>query len=383
MLIIRKDSSLPFIKIKTPVQASRKTAHNKEVLNWLFELLCINIYIERSKFKEETLLGNYFMKHYVITGGAGFIGSNLVKALLFQYPGIRITCIDNYDPFYSIKLKQHHIKGFKNSPGFHFLNLDIAVTSISSLCNLITEPVDAIIHLAAKAGVRPSILNPLAYQHTNIIGTQLILDFAKEKGVKQFVFASSSSVYGVNNHFPWKEDEQLLPISPYAMTKLAGEMMGHVYSHLFGIRFIALRFFTVHGPGQRPDLAIHKFVKALDHGRPISMYGDGSTSRDYTFIDDIVSGVISSIDYNKSLFEIFNLGNNYSISLKELIQTIEEVTGKKAMIERLPEQSGDVSKTFADISKAKELLMYNPQTKLKEGIKKFYDWFKLNEDILI
>ena len=323
------------------------------------------------------------MKHYVITGGAGFIGSNLVKALLIQNTGIKITCIDNFDPFYSIVIKQNNIKEFNNNGGFRLLNLDIAETSVATLCNLVTEPVDAIIHLAAKAGVRPSILNPVAYQHTNILGTQLMLDFAKQKDIKQFVFASSSSVYGVNNHFPWKEDEQLLPISPYAMTKLAGEMLGHVYSHLYGIRFIALRFFTVFGPGQRPDLAIHKFVKALHMGQPISMYGDGSTSRDYTYIDDIVNGVISSIDYNKSQFEILNLGNNYSISLKELINTIEEVTGKKATIEQLTEQSGDVSKTFADISKAKELLQYNPQTKLEEGIKKFYNWFKKNEEILI
>ena len=323
------------------------------------------------------------MKHYVITGGAGFIGSNLVKALLIQNTGIKITCIDNFDPFYSIVIKQNNIKEFNNNGGFRLLNLDIAETSVATLCNLVTEPVDAIIHLAAKAGVRPSILNPVAYQHTNILGTQLMLDFAKQKDIKQFVFASSSSVYGVNNHFPWKEDEQLLPISPYAMTKLAGEMLGHVYSHLYEIRFIALRFFTVFGPGQRPDLAIHKFVKALHMGQPISMYGDGSTSRDYTYIDDIVNGVISSIDYNKSQFEILNLGNNYSISLKELINTIEEVTGKKATIEQLPEQSGDVSKTFADISKAKELLQYNPQTKLEEGIKKFYNWFKKNEEILI
>ena len=323
------------------------------------------------------------MKHYVITGGAGFIGSNLVKALLIQNTGIKITCIDNFDPFYSIVIKQNNIKEFNNNGGFRLLNLDIAETSVATLCNLVTEPVDAIIHLAAKAGVRPSILNPVAYQHTNILGTQLMLDFAKQKDIKQFVFASSSSVYGVNYHFPWKEDEQLLPISPYAMTKLAGEMLGHVYSHLYGIRFIALRFFTVFGPGQRPDLAIHKFVKALHMGQPISMYGDGSTSRDYTYIDDIVNGVISSIDYNKSQFEILNLGNNYSISLKELINTIEEVTGKKATIEQLPEQSGDVSKTFADISKAKELLHYNPQTKLEDGINKFYNWFKKNEEILI
>ena len=210
-----------------------------------------------------------------------------------------------------------------------------------------------------------------------------MLDFAKEKNIKQFVFASSSSVYGVNDHFPWKEDEQLLPISPYAMTKLAGEMLGHVYSKLYGIRFIALRFFTVYGPSQRPDLAIHKFTKAILTGEPITMYGDGSTSRDYTFVDDTVQGIMAAMQYDKSDFEIINLGNNYSISLKELITCNRRMTGKKAIIEQLPEQPGDVPKTFADITKAKQLLGYNPQTNLKDGLKKFYDWFRENEELLM
>jgi UDP-glucuronate 4-epimerase len=242
--------------------------------------------------------------------------------------------------------------------------------------------VDVIVHMAAKAGVRPSILDPLAYQQTNVIGMQQLLEFAKVKEVKQFVFASSSSVYGINDHYPWKEDEQLMPISPYAMTKLAGEMLGHVYSKLYGIRFIALRFFTVYGPAQRPDLAIHKFTKAILKGEPVTMYGDGGTSRDYTFVDDVVQGVMAAMHYDKSRFEIINLGNNYTVSLRELIASIEEVTGKKATIEQLPEQPGDVSKTFADITKAKQLLGYNPQTNLKDGLKKFYDWFRENEELL-
>jgi UDP-glucuronate 4-epimerase len=223
----------------------------------------------------------------------------------------------------------------------------------------------------------------LAYQQTNVIGTQHLLEFAKEKNIKQFVFASSSSVYGINNHFPWKENEQLMPISPYAMTKLAGEMLGHVYSKLYDIRFIALRLFTVYGPSQRPDLAIHKFTRAILEGKPITMYGDGSTSRDYSFVDDIVQGIIASMNYDKTGFEIINLGNNYSVSLKELIASVEEVIGKKAIIELLPEQPGDVSKTFADISKARQLIGYNPQTNLKEGLKKFYDWFLQNEELLM
>lgn len=321
--------------------------------------------------------------HILVTGGAGFIGSNLIRQLFQNNPGVRITCIDNFDTFYSADLKQFNIRDFKINPDFHFLYNDIAVTSAEELCELIPETVDVIVHIAAKAGVRPSIQNPLAYQQTNIIGLQNMLDFAKEKNIKQFVFASSSSVYGVNDHYPWKEDELLLPISPYAMTKLSGEMLGHVYSKLFGIRFIVLRFFTVYGPAQRPDLAIHKFTKAVLKGEPITMYGDGSSSRDYTYVDDTVQGIIAAMQYDKSGFEVINLGNNYSISLKELISVIEEVIGKKAIIEKYPEQPGDVQKTYADITKAKELLGYIPQTKLKDGLKKFYDWFIENEELLM
>ena len=324
-----------------------------------------------------------FMKHYLVTGGAGFIGSNLIKALFEREPGIKITCIDNFDPFYSADLKQFNIRDFKANPDFTFLYYDLGLTSAKELASLIEEPVDVIVHIAAKAGVRPSIKNPLAYQQANVIGLQNLLDFANNTGVKQFVFASSSSVYGINDHFPWKEDEQLLPISPYAMTKLAGEMLGHVYSRIFGIRFIALRFFTVYGPSQRPDLAIHKFTKAILKGESITMYGDGTTSRDYTFVDDIVQGVMAAINYDKSNFEIINLGNNYSISLKELIASLEELTGKKAIIEQYPEQPGDVPKTFADISKAKSLLGYDPKISLKDGLKKFYDWFIANQELLM
>ncbi len=322
------------------------------------------------------------MKHYVVTGGAGFIGSNLIRTLLQLNAGIKITCIDNFDTFYSPEIKQLNIRDFKGNADFHFLELDISTTSPEQLAKHIIEPVDAIIHIAAKAGVRPSILDPMAYQQVNVVGTQNLLDFAQQRNIQQFVFASSSSVYGVNDHYPWGEDEQLMPISPYASTKQAGEMLGHVYSKVHGIRFIALRFFTVYGPAQRPDLAIHKFIKAILAGESITMYGDGSTSRDYTFIDDIVQGIIAAIDYKETGYEIINLGNNYSIPLSELIKAIEEVTGKAAIIEQLPEQAGDVRKTFADISKAKRLLQYNPQTELKEGLQKFYDWFLENKSLL-
>ena len=323
------------------------------------------------------------MKHYLITGGAGFIGSHLIRSLFEKEPDIKITCIDNFDPFYSADLKQLNISEFKNNPSFKFLLNDLANTPSVELIELIEEPVDVILHMAAKAGVRPSILNPLAYQRSNVIGLQHLLDFAKKNSIKQFVFASSSSVYGINDHFPWKENEQLLPISPYAMTKLAGELLGHVYSRLYDIRFIALRLFTVYGPGQRPDLAIHKFTKAILNGEPLTMYGNGSTSRDYTYVDDIIQGIFAAVKYDKTNFEIINLGNNYSVSLTELIAAIEETMGGKAVIERMPEQPGDVPKTFADISKAKKLLGYNPKTDLKEGLKRFYDWFILNKEILI
>ena len=321
--------------------------------------------------------------HIVVTGGAGFIGSNLIRTLFRENPGVIITCIDNLDPFYSVDIKKFNILEYIDNPDFIFLSNDLAYTSAEKLVTLIPGKIDVIVHIAAKAGVRPSIQKPLAYQESNVIGLQNMLDFAKEKEVKQFVFASSSSVYGVNDHYPWKENEQLMPISPYAMTKLSGEMLGHVYSKLFGIRFIALRFFTVYGPGQRPDLAIHKFTKAILKGEPITMYGDGSTSRDYTFVEDTVQGIMAAMYYSQSNFEIINLGNNYTVSLRDLVKAIEELIGKKAAIEQHPDQPGDVPKTFADISKAKELLGYNPQTQLKEGLKKFYEWFIQNKELLM
>lgn len=323
-----------------------------------------------------------YKKHYLITGGAGFIGNHLIRALL-KDETIRITIIDNFDPFYPRQIKLLNTEGFEKYQRILFLDRNLEDLSSFELQKILPQKVDVIIHLAAKAGVRPSINNPLAYQRTNVLGTQMLLDFAKDSGVKQFVFASSSSVYGINENLPWKEDEQLQPISPYAMTKLAGEMAGHVFSKLYGIRFIALRFFTVYGPSQRPDLAIHKFVKAILKDRPITMYGNGSTSRDYTYVDDIVQGIFSAVHYDQSSFEIINIGNNYAVSLKALIQNIEEAIGKKARIEQVEEQAGDVPSTFADISKAKSLLNYQPQTQLKDGLKIFYNWFKKNENILL
>ena len=313
--------------------------------------------------------------HFLVTGGAGFIGHHLIAALYAKYPGVHITCVDNFDPFYDSTIKEKNLQPYLNKPGFCLLRIDLGQTTFSDLQTLIPEPVDAILHLAAKAGVRPSILDPLAYQQANVIGTQNLLEFARHRHIKQFIFASSSSVYGINDHFPWREEEKLLPISPYASTKLAGEQLGHVYSTLFGIRFIALRFFTVYGPGQRPDLAIHKFTKAILKGESLTIYGDGSTSRDYTYVADIVQGVLAALEYQGSSYEVMNLGNHYSVPLIELIRSIEKATGRSAQLVYGPEQPGDVPKTYADISKAQNLLGYDPHTMLEEGLTAFVDWY--------
>ena len=313
-------------------------------------------------------------KRILITGAAGFIGSNLINRLL-QSGIYQLVGLDNFDNFYSRQQKEKNLAPFISHPDFHFFEGDI--------CNmddlLALGDFDVIIHLAAKAGVRPSILNPILYQQVNVDGTQNLLEFARQKNIKQFVFASSSSVYGINENIPWNEDEKLKPISPYASTKLSCEMLGHVYSHLYGIRFLALRFFTVYGPAQRPDLAIHKFFKAISEGNPIPVFGDGSSSRDYTFVEDTIQGIEAAITYDQSDFEIINLGNHQTVTLSELITAIEMISGKKAMIDRQPEQAGDVPKTYADISKAKRLLNYQPDTSLEKGLISFYEWYLTNQ----
>lgn len=310
--------------------------------------------------------------HILVTGGAGFIGSHLVEKLLDE--NHRVTVIDNFDDFYPKAVKEKNISGFLGHPQLTMHTLDIC--DAAGLERQLTEHYDAIIHIAAKAGVRPSIANPVLYQKVNVEGTQNLLEFARRKNIKQFVFASSSSVYGINPNVPWKEsDGQLHPISPYASTKISGELLGHVYSHLFGIRFIALRFFTVFGPRQRPDLAIHLFAKKIMQGEPIQFFGDGSTRRDYTYVGDIVNGVYNALHYTKSNYEIFNLGNHQTVSLKEMLQGIENTFGKKAIINAMPEQPGDVPLTFADISKSQQLLDYHPHTRFEKGLEHFRDWY--------
>jgi len=310
--------------------------------------------------------------HYLVTGGAGFIGSHLTESLLAD--GHQVTIIDNLDPFYDPAVKRQNIAKIVDHPNFTWLQTDIRDLHAA---DHVASPVHAIIHIAAKAGVRPSIADPIGYYDTNVKGTLHLLEFAKTCNIEQFVFASSSSVYGINPEVPWKEDtENLQPISPYASTKLACEGLGHVYSKLYDIRFIALRFFTVYGPRQRPDLAIHKFAKMILAGESIPFFGDGSTRRDYTYIEDILSGIRAAIHYTDSPFEILNLGNDRTISLAEMVQTIEQALGKKAIIDQHPEQPGDVPQTWADISKTTKLLGYQPQTTFQEGVEKFAQWLK-------
>lgn len=311
------------------------------------------------------------MKRVLVTGGAGFIGSHLVEALLAENTW-QVDILDNFDPFYELAIKEGNVAQLEH-PQCRLIRGDITDTTL--LDNL--SDYDVIVHLAAKAGVRPSLADPVGYQHANVEGTQTLLEFAKARDIKQFVFASSSSVYGVNPAVPWQEDDAVLrPISPYASTKVSGELLGHVYSHLYGIRFVALRFFTVYGPRQRPDLAIHKFARLMAAGQPISMYGDGSSRRDYTFVADTVQGVRAAMDFTGDLFSVINLGNNQTVSLTEMIAALEDALRIKANINHEPDQPGDVPQTWADISRAKALLGYDPQTPFTKGLAIFAEWFQ-------
>lgn len=313
----------------------------------------------------------------VVTGCAGFIGSHLCERLLEL--NIKVLGIDNFDPFYAENLKRKNIFNILNNENFIFLEADL--TKIETW-NEVKKHIDieGVIHLAAKAGVLPSLENPSSYIDTNIIGTQKVLDYLKETGIKKLVFASSSSVYGNNEKIPFSEIDRVdNPISPYAFTKKSNELQIHTWHHLYKIDAICLRFFTVFGPRQRPDLAIRKFVQKIENNEPIEMYGDGSTARDYTFIKDTVSGIISSWNYvneNSNVYEIINLGNKNPVPLKVLISTLYEILEKKPNVKETPMKPGDVNITFADISKAQKLLNYNPQTSLKEGLMEFVKWYK-------
>ena len=314
------------------------------------------------------------MKNILLTGGAGFIGSTLTEELLKQ--GNQVTVIDNFSDFYDTNVKETNILPFLKNPNFRLIRLDI--TNLEDLFNKVGKH-DVIVHLAAKAGVRPSIDDPIGYEEVNVKGTINLLEFAKHHNIKQFVFASSSSVYGTNPEVPWIEDSKIeYIISPYAGTKRSAEIQGQIYSHLYGIRFIALRLFTVFGPKQRPDLAIHKFAKLILRNQPIVLFGNGSTLRDYTFVDDIVGAFITAISYDQSMYEIINIGNNKPISLIDLVRALEEVFEVKAKLVFEEEQPGDVPVTYANIEKAKELLNYSPKTSVKEGLLHFKTWIKNN-----
>jgi UDP-glucuronate 4-epimerase len=307
----------------------------------------------------------------LVTGAAGFIGSHLVDRLLRD--GWEVTGVDNFDDFYAPTLKRANVAEHLTHPAYSFVETDIR--DPDAMATRLTRHYDAVVHLAAKAGVRPSIANPILYQDVNVRGTQNLLEFARTREVPQFVFASSSSVYGMNPNVPWREDDHVLrPISPYASTKVSGELLGHVYSHLYGMRFIALRFFTVYGPRQRPDLAIRKFARLIMNGEPLPLYGDGSSRRDYTYIDDIVDGIVAAIRYSATRYEVINLGNNNAVTLRELVREMEAVFGVPASLTLLPDQVGDVPQTWASVAKARALLGYEPRTPLRVGLERFASW---------
>ena len=307
----------------------------------------------------------------LVTGGAGFIGSHLVEKLLAS--GHEVVILDDFNDFYDPQTKHANVAGLARDVTVYHVDL----RDTESVRNLFhREKVDAIAHLAARAGVRPSIQQPRLYYDTNVTGTLLLLEAARVTGVERFVFASSSSVYGASKRIPFSEDEHLKQtLSPYAATKIAGEFLCSTYSHLYNLRVVALRYFTVYGPRQRPDLAIHQFTRRIYAGQPIDQFGDGSTRRDYTYIDDVIQGTMAALQYEGSLFDIFNLGENDTIQLKDLIAAIENALGKKAKINQLPEQPGDMPLTCADISKARKLLCYKPTTRLSDGLPRFIEWF--------
>jgi UDP-glucuronate 4-epimerase len=311
----------------------------------------------------------------LVTGGAGFIGSHLAEKLLAA--GHEVAILDDFNDFYDPQIKHANIAAIAKDVAVHHIDL----RDNASVRNLFQrEKFEAIAHLAARAGVRPSIQHPQLYYDTNVSGTLHLLEAARAIGVERFIFASSSSVYGISKTVPFSEDQHLTQtISPYAATKIAGEVLCSTYSHLYQMRVVALRYFTVYGPRQRPDLAIHQFTRRIYAGQPIDQFGDGTTRRDYTYIDDVIQGTIAALNYDGPLFDIFNLGESETIQLKDLIAAIENALGKKAKINRLPEQPGDMPLTCADISKARKLLGYNPTTRLSDGLPRFMEWFLRNQ----
>jgi UDP-glucuronate 4-epimerase len=315
------------------------------------------------------------MKSILITGGAGFIGSHLVDRLLTTKQW-QVTVVDDFNNFYEPEIKRRNIRFHLADPLYRLAEADIR--DRAALENVFSgQKFDCIVHLAARAGVRPSLSQPQLYAETNINGTLNLLELARTNSIRQFVFGSSSSVYGINAKVPFSEDDSIRkPISPYAATKGAGELLCHTYSHLYGLRCVCLRFFTVYGPRQRPDLAIHKFAHLISRGQPIPVFGDGTTRRDYTYINDIIAGVVAAIEYQTSDYEVINLGESRTVELRELISLLEKELDAHAFIDRQPLQPGDVPQTYADISKARRLLGYDPQTQVEDGIRRFIEWFR-------
>jgi len=316
------------------------------------------------------------MKNFLVTGGAGFIGSHLVDRLLATDVA-NVTVVDDFNDFYDPSIKHNNIQDHLKDSRYTIHEIDIRdrakLEKVFTASNF-----DCVVHLAARAGVRPSLSEPQLYTETNINATLNLLELARQHKLKQFVFGSSSSVYGINAKVPFSEDDPIRqPISPYAATKGAGELLCHTYSHLYGLRCVCLRFFTVYGPRQRPDLAIHKFAKLISTGKPIPVFGDGTTRRDYTYVDDIVDGVMAAINYDKTNYEVFNLGESRTVELNELISLLERELDTHAIIERQPPQPGDVPQTYADISKARALLGYDPKTQIEEGLHRFVEWFRM------
>lgn len=313
------------------------------------------------------------MKNILITGGAGFIGSHVADKLLADEIG-QIFVVDNFNNFYDPKIKHNNVDIHLTNPRYKIF--EVSIEDRNRLDQIFSATkFDAIIHLAASAGVRPSLEKPFDYEKTNVTGTLNLLELARHYRIPKFIFGSSSSVYGVGATSPFHEEAPIYPISPYAATKAAGEMFVHTYSHLYGLPCICLRFFTVYGPRQRPDLAIHKFVTLMTSQKPIPLYGDGSTERDYTYVDDIVDGIIAALNYENSQFEIINLGGSQTISLIELVKLIEKNLGITAQIEWLPMHPGDLKRTHASIEKARRLLNWSPQIGIETGIRKFVDWY--------
>lgn len=310
----------------------------------------------------------------LVTGGAGFIGSHLVDHLLAD--GFDVMVVDNFDPFYDREAKERNIREHKRSSRYQIVEADICDRDAMELVFRDYRP-EIVVHLGAKAGVRPSVANPLAYVETNVVGTTHLLDLSVAWGIKKFIFGSSSSVYGVNEKVPFSETDPVIrPASPYAATKVTGEALCQSYHNCYGLPIVALRFFTVYGPRQRPDLAIQTFTRKMRNGEPIQLFGDGTTSRDYTYVDDIVFGIRKAMEYEARRFEVFNLGNDRPTSLMNLVQLLEDLLERKAEIEWLPMQAGDVPVTWADLEKSRSLLGYEPAMPLREGLKRYLDWYQ-------